>query len=108
MAKRVMCPTMVRVVRGRPQRALMHRQLAQNDRAGVSQTASDGGVLTGNAQRPTAKTIGRGDARNVDIILQSDGDPIQRSQPLPPRSASIRGARLRQSGIRTQRDETVQ
>ena len=84
----------VRVVRRAAECGFVHVQFAQDDGAGLSQPvrhSSIGFGCSGRAAFARAQTVGRRQARNVDVVLERNGDAIQWPKS-PPLTGAFAGA----------------
>ena len=98
----------MRIVARRAQRAFVHVQLAENDRARGAQAANDFGISLRDAVGRTANSIAGWHAGEIDIVLDGDRDAVDRAQALfHPRPAGGR-CRLRNGAIAAKRDEAVE
>ena len=75
--------TGVRERRCRAVRELVHVELADDDGAGLLQPRHDLGVLVRHAIREHGARGGRQHPRRVDVVLERDRNPVQRSAPPP-------------------------
>ena len=57
--------------------ALVERGFAQDDRAGAAEPRHGGGVLRGDVSAATRQTRARGEAGDVEIVLDRDRQPVE-------------------------------
>jgi len=72
----------MRIVARRAQRAFVHVQFAENDRARGPQAANDLGISLRDAVGRTANSIAGWHAVEIDIVLDGDRDAVNRTQAL--------------------------
>jgi hypothetical protein len=90
------------------ERELVHVELAEQNRAGVSQSAYDRGVLFGNPAREYSRPARRPDAGRLEEILDRDRDPVQRASMLPASDLVIGAGGFLSRTIGEHRDEAVE
>ena len=94
--------------RGRStQREFMEIQLAEDNRAGSFQTHDNFCIFGRNAVFEDAARGGRPDAGRIDVVLQRDGNAVQRPAPLAALLFGFHFARRRERLLSRDRDERV-
>src|SRR6185436_8843798 len=98
----------MRIVARRAQRAFVHVQLAENDRARGAQAANDLGIGLRDAVGRTANSIAGWYAREIDVVLDGDGYAVDRAQTSPHPRPLGGGCSLRYGEIAAKRYEAIE
>jgi hypothetical protein len=87
---------------------LVEVELAEQDRAGGVESASDLGVLSRDAVGEQRARAGRADAGGVDQVLEADRHAVQRAAIVAARELVLGGARLGEREVGGDGDERVE
>ena len=97
-----------RVLARRPECELVEIGLADQNRAGASKLRDDRRIRGGHVSFAHARGCRRRHARNVDQVLDRDGDAVQRSAVAPRRQLAIRRRGIAASVIAHHADERIE